>query len=177
MLHRDGLIDAASGRSMGDLADIMAEQENISRQQQDEYTIQSIVRAVKAHWAHVTDWEKTPLDGAEDDLITQFEAMAGDGAETEREHRLEAALRELSAKRAPCFRMNEPTANRTITAFNSSGLSDGAAALLVANEETVRRLREYGAPPPLAEIVSYSDAALDPELYCVAPTDAITNLL
>jgi acetyl-CoA acetyltransferase family protein len=139
--------------SLGDGAEILAERYEISRAAQDQF-------AVKSHHRAAAAWERG--DYAE-------ETVEVPGVELERDEpiRPETSVEKL-AELKPAFRQDG-----SVTAGNSSPLNDGAAALLLANEDGVRAM---GARP-LARIVSRGLHAVDPPVYGIAPVEAANRAL
>ena len=139
--------------SLGDGAEILAERYEISRAAQDQF-------AVKSHHRAAAAWERG--DYAE-------ETVEVPGVELERDEpiRPDTSVEKL-AELKPAFRQDG-----SVTAGNSSPLNDGAAALLLANEDGVRAM---GARP-LARIVSRGLHAVDPPVYGIAPVEAANRAL
>jgi acetyl-CoA acetyltransferase family protein len=139
--------------SLGEGAEILAERYEISRAAQDRF-------AVKSHQRAAAAWERG--DYAE-------ETVEVPGVELERDEpiRPDTSVEKL-ARLKPAFREDG-----SVTAGNSSPLNDGAAALLLADEEGVRAI---GARP-LARIVSRGLNAVDPPLYGIAPVQATNRAL
>jgi acetyl-CoA acetyltransferase family protein len=139
--------------SLGEGAEILAERYEISRAAQDQF-------AVKSHQRAAAAWERG--DYAE-------ETVEVPGVELERDEpiRPDTSVEGL-AKLKPAFREDG-----SVTAGNSSPLNDGAAALLLADEEGVRAI---GARP-LARIVSRGLHAVDPPVYGIAPVEASNRAL
>jgi acetyl-CoA acetyltransferase family protein len=139
--------------SLGEGAEILAERYEISRAAQDRF-------AVKSHQRAAAAWERG--DYAE-------ETVEVPGVELERDEpiRPDTSVEKL-ARLKPAFREDG-----SVTAGNSSPLNDGAAALLLADEEGVRAI---GARP-LARIVSRGLNAVDPPLYGIAPAQATNRAL
>jgi acetyl-CoA acetyltransferase family protein len=139
--------------SLGEGAEILAKRYEISRAAQDQF-------AVKSHHRAAAAWERG--DYAE-------ETVEVPGVELERDEpiRPDTSVEKL-AKLKPAFREDG-----SVTAGNSSPLNDGAAALLLANEDGVRAM---GARP-LARIVSRGLHAVDPPVYGIAPVEAANRAL
>jgi acetyl-CoA acetyltransferase family protein len=139
--------------SLGEGAEILADRYEIPRVEQDRFALRSHQRAAAA-------WES----GAYAD-----EVVSVDGIELERDEpiRPDTSLEKLAGLR-PAFRDDG-----SVTAGNSSPLNDGAAALLLADEEGARA----AAREPLARIVSRGLNAVDPPLYGIAPVEAANRAL
>jgi len=159
MIH-DGLWDAFEGYHMGHTGEVVAEKYRVTRQEQDEYSLQSHRKAVAAQEAGRFDSQivpvKVPRRKGEDALFTKDEGPRADAS-------IEA-LRQLK----PVFKKDG-----TVTAGNAPGMNDGAAALVVASETAATRLGKQ----PLARIVAQSVSGIAPSLVMVAPLDAVEKLL
>lgn len=155
LILRDGLTDAFDGRHMALMCERLGEKLGISREEQDEFAAQSQQRC-----------EAAVANGAFEDETAPVTVTAG--KETKEvacdEHPRPGTTAESLAKLRPAF---EPTG--TITAGNASGINDGAAAVVVMSE---RRVKESGAQP-MARIVSWAAAGLEPEMFGVAPAGAV----
>jgi acetyl-CoA C-acetyltransferase len=159
-MHRDGFLDPLSGLLMGATAENLARQYEISRAEQDEYALRSQQRAAAAIDGGRFDSEIIPVElkGRKDEAIL----FSRD------EHPRAGTQIEQLRKLAPVF----DTAG-TVTAGNSSGITDGAAALVVLDEEA---LREAGVEPE-ARIVDYEFAGVAPEVMGIGPVPAVRRLL
>jgi len=146
-----------TGRSMGEHTEDMAKTWNIGRQEQDELALQSHRRAVAAQDSGFFDDLIVPLDGITKDHFP----------------RRDTSLEKL-AKLRPAF--DRTSGRGTLTAGNSSPLTDGAAAIWVATEEGLSRLP--GATPRV-RLVDFEMAAVDifAEGLLMAPVSAIPRLL
>ena len=159
-MYRDGFNDPLSGLVMGETAENLARQYDISRDEQDEYALRSQQRAEAAIEAGRFDEEIVPLDikGRKGETIT----FARD------EHARAGTTKQDLAKLAPVF-----SKDGTVTAGNSSGITDGAAAVVVMSEEA---LRTSGAEAQ-ARIVDYEVTGVAPEIMGIGPVPAIRSLL
>lgn len=146
--------------TMGDTAENVAERFGISREDQDLFAMESQLRAVAAIDAGLFREEIVPvtLRGK------KVEETVFDKDEFPRR---DTSLESL-AKLRPAFRKNG-----TVTAGNSSGINDGAAALLLMSKE---KLRESGLAP-LGRIVHFAAAGVDPRIMGIGPVAAIRKLL
>lgn len=156
---RDGLWDAFNGYHMGQTAENVAEQWQISRDAQDEFALASQNKAEAAQKAGKFADEITPftVKTRKGELIIDNDEYIRHGADL-------ASLQKLR----PAF-----TKDGSVTAGNASGLNDGAAgALLMTADEAERRGIE-----PLARIVSYATAGLDPKIMGVGPIYASRKAL
>ena len=156
---RDGLWDAFNGYHMGQTAENVAEQWQISREAQDEFAVASQNKAEAAQKA-----------GKFQDEITAFtvKTRKGDIVVDADEYIRHGANIEAMQKMRPAF-----TKDGSVTAANASGLNDGAAAtLLMSAEEAEKRGIE-----PLGRIASYATAGLDPAVMGVGPIYASRKAL
>jgi len=156
---KDGLWDAFNGYHMGQTAENVAEQWQISREQQDEFALASQNKAEAAQKA-----------GKFDDEIVPFtvKTRKGDIIVDKDEYIRHGATIEGMQKLRPAF-----TKDGSVTAANASGINDGAAgALLMSAEEAEKRGIE-----PLARIASYATAGLDPSIMGVGPIHASRKAL
>jgi acetyl-CoA C-acetyltransferase len=155
----DGLEDAYDkGRLMGSFAEDCAQKYQFSRQAQDEFAIASLQRAQKANKEGWFAWETTPLaikSGKDQKFI-----------ETD-EQPFKANLEKIPSLK-PAFRKDG-----TVTAANSSSISDGAAALVLMRRSTAERR----GLAPLAVIAGHATHAQEPGWFTTAPVAAIRKLL
>ncbi len=156
---KDGLWDAFSGYHMGQTAENVAEQWQISREQQDEFAVASQNKA-----------EAAQNTGKFADEIVAFtvKTRKGDIVVDKDEYIRHGANIEAMQKMRPAF-----AKDGSVTAANASGINDGAAgALLMSAEEAEKRGIE-----PLARIASYATAGLDPSIMGVGPIYASRKAL
>jgi acetyl-CoA C-acetyltransferase len=155
----DGLEDAyEKGRLMGTFAEECAGTYKFSREAQDDFAITSLKRAQKANKEGWFAWETTPLaikSGKEQKFVEMDEPP------------FKANLDKIP-KLKPAFRKDG-----TVTAANSSSISDGAAALVLMRRSTA----EKRGLAPLATIIGHSTHAQAPGLFTTAPVGAIRKLL
>ena len=158
-ITKDGLLDVYSKVPMGNCAELCATKYEITREQQDEFAINSYKRAAAA-------WQAGKFN---DEVVgVSVPQRKGDPLMiTEDEEYKNVVLDKIPALR-PAF-----DKEGTITAANASTLNDGASALILASEEAVQA---HGLKP-LAKIVSYADAAHEPEWFTTAPSLAIPKAL
>ncbi len=156
---RDGLWDAFYGYHMGQTAENVAQQWQISREEQDQFAVASQNKAEAAQKAGKFAEEIVPF---------VIKGKKGDVTVDQDEYIRHGANLETVAKLRPAF-----TKDGSVTAANASGLNDGAAAvLLMSAEEAERRGLE-----PLARIASYATAGLDPSIMGVGPIYASRKAL
>jgi acetyl-CoA C-acetyltransferase len=158
-MYRDGFLCPLSKMIMGETAEVLAGQYKISREEQDEFAVESHRRATVAstecHFKEeiipvpVTDKKGNVTILLKDEHVRQDASLAG------------------MAKLPPVF-----SKTGTVTAGNSSGITDGAAALALASEEKVRELNLK----PIARIVDAAIAAVDPRVMGIGPVPAVRNL-
>lgn len=158
-MYRDGFSDPLSGLLMGQTAEKLARQYEISRPEQDEFALRSQQRAEAAIAAGRFNEEVMPLE-----ISGKQEAISF----TKDEHcRAGTTLADL-AKLAPVFYKDGG-----VTAGNSSGITDGAAAVVVLSEDGLKR---FGATPQ-ARIVDYEISGVAPEIMGIGPVPAVRALL
>lgn len=146
--------------AMGETAENVAREHGISRADQDRFALRSQQRAAAAMRSGVLAEEITPVDvPGRKGAITQV---------TEDEHPRADTTAETLAALRPAFRKDS-----SVTAGNSSGVNDGAAALLLASEAAVSR---HGLRP-LARIVGYASAGIAPRVMGFGPVPAVRKLL
>ena len=158
MIH-EGLTDAFHDIHMGVTAENLVERYGISRADQDAFAAESQRRA-----------ESAIKSGAFKDEIVRV-VVPGKKGETRvdtDEHPRPGTTAESLARLKPAFKKDG-----TVTAGNASGLNDGAAALVVAGAERARRL----GLTPMARIVAYASAAVDPKVMGIGPVPAVRKAL
>ena len=156
---RDGLWDAFNGYHMGQTAENVAEQWQISREMQDEFAVASQNKAEAAQKAGKFDDEVIPFT---------VKTRKGDIVVDKDEYIRHGATIEAMQKLRPAF-----TKDGTVTAANASGLNDGAAGVLLMSEENAKKR----GIEPLARIASYATAGLDPKIMGVGPIYASRKAL
>lgn len=159
-MYRDGFNDPLSGLVMGETAENLARQFNISREEQDEFALRSQQRAQAAMENGRFQSELCPLK------IKDRKGGSTPFA-TDEHVRANTTTADL-CKLPPVF-----SKNGTVSAGNSSGITDGAAALVVLSEEA---LKEHGIKP-MARIVDYEIAGVPPEIMGIGPVPAVRALL
>jgi len=159
-LLADGLTCAIAGCHMGMTAEQVADLHHVSREEQDAFAAESQRRASTAMDDGLFRAETVPVEVRN----VRGEAVVIDADE----HPRPGTTAERLAALRPAFR-----ADGSVTAGNASGINDGAAATVVASE---RRAREWNAEP-LARIVSYATAGVDPHVMGLGPIPAIRRAL
>jgi len=155
----DGLLDVYSQQHMGVFADMCANKYDISREEQDAFAIKSY-HLSKAAWENgIFDNEIVPVE------IPQ---RKGDPIIFKEDEEYKNVNFEKIPLLKPVF-----TKDGTVTAANASTINDGGAALVI----TTRQKAEELGIKPLAKIVSYADAAQEPEWFTTAPAKAIPKAL
>ncbi len=159
LMQHDGLIDAFSGAAMGVTAENIAKKFNITRDMQDELAFNSQRKAAEASDKGYFNDEIVPVE-----VISKKESVL---FKTDESIRSTTSLETL-AKLKPAFETHG-----SVTAGNSSPINDGAACLMVASEAA---LKKYNLKP-LARIVSYASAGVDPSLMGTGPVPASRQAL
>lgn len=152
---KDGLTDVYNRVHMGVCADKCATEKGFSREEQDNFAIESYNRSAAAWNAGKFNDEIVPVE------VPQ---RKGDPIIVAEDEEYKNVLMDKIPTLRPVF---DP--NGTVTAANASTLNDGASALVLASEEAVAK---YGLKP-IAKIVGYGDAAHAPEWFTTAPSKAI----
>ncbi len=154
----DGLENAYDGMAMGCFAQGTADSEEMTREQMDEYTLTTLKRAQDAMTSGSFDAEITSvtIKGRKGDVEVAKDELPG------------KAMPEKIPNLRPAF-----AKDGTITAANSSAISDGAASLLIMTESKAKAL----GLTPMARIVGHTTNSIEPENFTVAPVDAIRKLL
>jgi acetyl-CoA C-acetyltransferase len=140
---------------MGETAEVLAEQYKISREEQDQFALCSQQRAERAIHGRRFDAEIAPVS---------IESKKGVQVFSRDEHPFMGATMEKMAKLSPVF-----SKSGTITAGNSSGITDGAAGMVIASETFVKQNKLK----PLARIVAITSAGVDPRTMGIGPVPAI----
>ncbi len=153
-LLADGLTDAYNQIPMGVCADKTAEKYDISREQQDAFAIRSYTRSAETTQKGLFKEEIVPVS------VPQ---RKGDPILVVEDEEYKKVMFDKIPTLRPVF-----TKEGTVTAANASTINDGAAALVLVSED---KLKELGLRP-LAKIVSFADAAHEPEWFTTAPTKA-----
>ena len=157
-MYRDGFFCPLAKMVMGETAEVLAEQYKITRDEQDEFALTSQTRAARAIAAGRFDAEIIPVT---------IEGKKGTTTFARDEHPFPDPSLEKLAKLPPVF-----SQTGTISAGNSSGITDGAAAMVIASEHFVKQ----NNLKPLARIVAVSSAGVDPRTMGIGPIPAIQKL-
>jgi len=154
-MYKDGFMCPLCGQMMGETAENLVEKYKISRREQDEYAAMSQNRAEQA-WARC-------------DFRDEVMPVEANGVKVERdEHFRTGVTADSLAKLKPVFKPDG-----SVTAGNSSGITDGAAALVLASESEVKKHRLE----PLARIVDFTNVGVDPAIMGIGPVPAVQQLL
>jgi len=154
----DGLENAYDGKAMGCFAQGTADEKGITREQMDAFAVQSLTRAQQAISSGAFEGEITPVT---------FQTRKGEVTFNVDEQPGNAKVDKIPTLR-PAF-----AKDGTITAANSSSISDGAAALILMRESDAKA---QGAKP-LARVVAHSTNSMEPALFTVAPVGAMQKVL
>ena len=158
-MQKDGLTDAYDNNAMGVCADLCASEYNFTREDQDNFAIQSYERSAAAWEAGRFDAEIVPVE------VPQ---RRGDAIVVTKDEEYTNVKLDKIPSLAPVF-----TKEGTVTAANASTINDGAAALVLMSEEKAQAL----GLTPLAYIKSYADAAQEPKWFTTAPAKALPKAL
>jgi acetyl-CoA C-acetyltransferase len=158
-MQKDGLTDAYDNNAMGVCADLCASEYNITREDQDNFAIQSYERSAAAWEAGKFDAEIVPVE------VPQ---RRGDAIVVSKDEEFTNVKLDKIPSLAAVF-----TKEGTVTAANASTINDGAAALVLMSEEKAQSL----GLKPLAYIKSYADAAQEPKWFTTAPAKALPKAL
>ena len=159
VMQKDGLLDAFDQVAMGVFADATAEKHGVSREEQDAFAIESYHRSALAWESGVMQNEVIPVTvpqrRGEDIIISKDEEYTN------------VKLEKIPQLR-PAF-----SKEGTVTAANASTINDGAAALVLMSEEKAKAL----GITPMATLLSYADAAQEPQWFTTAPAKALPKAL
>ncbi|BBH52885.1 thiolase family protein [Fluviispira sanaruensis] len=155
---QDGLWDPYNNLHMGNCAEICAKDYKITREEQDAFALESYNRARRAMDQGLFQNEIAPVSVVSSKVTTEV---------TEDEEPKAADLAKMKSLK-PAFEKDG-----TITAANASKINDGAAALILASEEAVKK---YNLKP-LAKIINWAGHAQDPKWFTTAPIAAIQKVL
>ncbi|WP_236978669.1 thiolase family protein [Membranihabitans maritimus] len=153
-LQKDGLADAYDHSPMGISADNTAKKYDISREEQDNYAISSYKRAAEATEKGWFKKEITPVSVPQRKGVPLL-------VDTDEE------FKKVKFEKIPHLRPAF-TKDGTVTAANASTINDGASALVLAGEEYVKA----NGLKPIAEVIAFADAAVEPKWFTTAPVPA-----
>ncbi|HZQ93425.1 MAG TPA: acetyl-CoA C-acetyltransferase [Candidatus Sulfotelmatobacter sp.] len=157
-MYRDGFFCPLAQMVMGETAEVLAGQYKIGRDEQDEFALASQTRAARAISAGRLDAEIVPVT---------IQGKKGTATFSRDEHPFPDASLEKLAKLPPVF-----SKTGTITAGNSSGITDGAAAMVVASEHFIQQ----NNLKPMARIAAVAAAGVDPRTMGIGPVPALQKL-
>ena len=157
-MYRDGFFCPLAKMVMGETAEVLAEQYGITRDEQDEFALTSQTRASRATAAGRFEAEIVPVTIAAKKGTTTF---------TRDEHPFPDPTMEKLAKLPAVF-----SQSGTISAGNSSGITDGASAMVIGSEYFVKQ----NHLKPLARIIAVSSAGVDPRTMGIGPVPALKKL-
>jgi acetyl-CoA C-acetyltransferase len=157
-MFTDGLEDAETGRLMGSFAQDMADKYQFTRESMDEFAIQSLTRAQAAIDDDSLKAESVPVT---------VQTRRGEITVVDDEQPMTANLEKIPTLR-PAFK-----SDGTVTAANSSSISDGASALILASDSAINA---HGIEP-VARIVGHATNSRHPSEFTIAPVGAIEKLL
>lgn len=158
-MQKDGLTDAYDNNAMGVCADLCATEYKITREEQDNYAIQSYERSAKA-------WNEGKFDN--EIVPVAVPQRKGDSIIVSKDEEFTNVKLDKIPSLNAVF-----TKDGTVTAANASTINDGAAALILMSEEKALSL----GLKPLAYIRSYADAAQEPKWFTTTPSKAIPKAL
>jgi acetyl-CoA C-acetyltransferase len=154
-ITKDGLLDVYTNVPMGNCAELCAKEHNITREDQDNFAIDSYTKAAAA-------WKAGKF--SEEVVAVSVPQRKGDPIMVAEDEEFKNVFLDKIPSLRPAF-----DKDGTVTAANASTLNDGASALILASKEAVEK---HGLKP-IAKIVSYADAAHAPEWFTTAPSKAI----
>jgi len=159
-MYRDGFLCPLCGQLMGATAETLADRHRIRREESDRYALESQHRCERARQEGRFLAEVVPVEvrGRKGEI----ETISID------EHPRDGTTLDSLQKLAPVFRKDG-----TVHAGNSSGITDGAAAVVVLSQEKARNL----GVEPMARIVGYASAGVDPAVMGIGPVPAVRKLL
>ena len=158
-MQRDGLVDVYDQNAMGVCADACAEKYNFSREEQDQFAIQSYERSSAA-------WKSGKF--SEEVISVEVPQRRGEPFVISEDEEFKNVKMEKIPNLRPAF-----TKEGTVTAANASTINDGAAALVIMSADKARELNLE----PMVRIRSYADAAQEPKWFTTAPAKALPKAL
>ncbi|KAK2519058.1 Acat1 [Columba guinea] len=160
LIVKDGLTDAYNHIHMGNCAENTAKKFTISREEQDTYAIGSYTKSKTAWEAGILTNEIVPV-------------TISKKGKPDVEVKEDEEYKRVDFSKVPKLKTVFQKENGTVTAANASTLNDGAAALVLMTTEAAKRLKVK----PLARIVAFADAAVDPIDFPIAPAHAVPKIL
>ncbi|XP_009101047.1 acetyl-CoA acetyltransferase, mitochondrial isoform X2 [Serinus canaria] len=160
LIVKDGLTDAYNHIHMGNCAENTAKKFTISREEQDTYAIGSYTKSKTA-------WDSGVL---KNEIVPVTISKKG---KPDTEVKEDEEYKRVDFSKVPKLKAVFQKENGTVTAANASTLNDGAAALVLMTTEAAKRLKVK----PLARIVAFADAAVDPVDFPIAPAYAVPKIL
>jgi acetyl-CoA C-acetyltransferase len=157
-MYRDGFFCPLAKMLMGETAEVLAEQYKITREEQDAFALCSQTRAAVALEAKRFDSELAPVT---------LESKKGPQTFSRDEHVFVGATMEKMAKLSPVF-----SKTGTITAGNSSGITDGGAAVVLASEDFAKKNNLN----PLARVLAVTSVGVDPRIMGIGPVPALRKM-
>ena len=158
-LVKDGLTDVYNNKHMGLCAETCAKEMNFSREEQDNFAIESYKRSAKS-------WQEKRFN---DEIVNvEVPQRKGDNLIINEDEEYKKVILEKIPNLRPVFEKEG-----TITAANASTINDGASALILMSKEKANELNLK----PLAKIISYSDSAHEPEWFTTAPSSAVEKAI
>ena len=158
-LVKDGLTDVYNKTHMGLCAETCASEMNFSREEQDLFAINSYKKSAKS-------WKENKFSN--EIVSVEIPQRKGDNIIVNEDEEYKKVKLEKIPNLRPVF-----SKEGTITAANASTINDGASALILMSLEKAEELKLK----PIAKIISYADAAKDPEWFTTAPSQAIQKAL
>jgi len=158
-MQKDGLVDAYDHNAMGVCADLCATEHNFSREEQDNYAIQSYERSAKA-------WSEGKFN--EEVIPVEIPQRRGEPVIFSEDEEYKNVRMEKIPNLRAVF-----TKEGTVTAANASTINDGAGAVVLMSAEKAKELNLT----PLATIKGFADAAHEPEWFTTAPAKALPKAL
>lgn len=157
-MYRDGFLCKLCNQVMGETAETLAEQYKISREEQDQFALRSQQKAETAIKSSRFEDEIAPV---------RLQTKKGEEIFSQDEHPFLGATLEKMAKLPPVF-----SKTGTVTAANSSGITDAASAMVLGGEEFVKQ----NGLKPLARIIATTSAGVDPRTMGIGPVPALAKL-
>ena len=158
-LQLDGLIDVYNKQAMGCLADLCASKYNLSKQDQDDFAVESYSRSKNA-------WENGKFKN--EIIPVEIKDRRGNITIVDEDEEYKNFNEDKLRSLRPVF-----TKDGTVTAGNASTINDGASALILMSLEKCKSLNLN----PIAKILAYSDVAQDPKWFTTSPAKAVPKVL